>query len=78
MCDGVVYEQYMLFKRGGMDFLQPVQEMKYGRSASGRYHTQSTVDIVVVKRSFVKPNHVVLLLGLLIVVGNISGLESFG
>jgi len=78
MCDCVVYEQYVFFKRGRMDFLKPLQKMEYGRSASSGDYAKSTVDVVVVKRSFMKSDHVVLLLGLLIVVGNISGLESFG
>ena len=51
MCDGVVYEQYMLFKRGGMDFLQPLQKMEYGRSASSGDYAKSAVDIVIMSSS---------------------------
>ena len=41
MCDCVVYEQYVFFKRGRMDFLKPLQKMEYGRSASSGDYAKS-------------------------------------
>ena len=76
--DCVMYQQYVLVERCRMHLLKLAQEMEYGGLAGGRGHAEMPVDIVLVEGAAVEADHVVLLLGLLVVIGDESGIQTFG